>query len=71
MVQVCRAEACQARGADAVVDRARQMVDAGAAVELDEVFCLGNCALGPSAATEGQVHGRLDPDGVEIADRRA
>ena len=54
IVQICRAEACQARGADAVVDRARQVVDAGAAVELAEVFCLGNCALGPSAATTGQ-----------------
>ncbi|MGD9995832.1 MAG: NADH-ubiquinone oxidoreductase-F iron-sulfur binding region domain-containing protein, partial [Ilumatobacteraceae bacterium] len=64
VVQVCRAEACQARGADAVVARARQAVEAGAAVELAEVFCLGNCALGPSAATPGMVHGRLDPDGV-------
>ena len=66
VVQICRAEACQARGADAVVARAHQVVEAGAAIELAEVFCLGNCALGPSASTPGQVHGRLDPDAVEV-----
>ncbi len=64
IVQICRAEACQARGADAVMERARALSDSGAQVELAEVFCLGNCALGPSAATIGRLYGRLDPEAV-------
>ena len=31
----------------------------GADVEVDEVFCLGNCALGPSGTVDGRLHGRL------------
>ncbi len=69
LVQVCRAEACQARGADDVVRHARSAA-AGRAVELEEVFCLGNCALGPTVATPGRLHARVDAAGVEaiIAD---
>ncbi len=65
IVQVCRAEACQARGGEAVHARAAQLVEAGAAVELDDTFCLGNCALGPSVAVDGRVHARVDPVAVE------
>jgi formate dehydrogenase subunit gamma len=66
-VQVCRAEACQARGAGALVEHAQRSlgVDLGrttpdGAVTLDGVFCLGNCALGPAVAVDGQLHGRVD-----------
>ena len=31
-------------------------------VEVREVFCLGNCALGPSGMLDGRLHGRLDGD---------
>jgi formate dehydrogenase iron-sulfur subunit len=71
IVQICGAEACQARRCGAVVERAEQMVAAGAAVELVETFCLGNCALGPSVAVDGVVHGRVDPAGVEVLIDRA
>jgi formate dehydrogenase iron-sulfur subunit len=64
IVQVCRAEACQARGAAAVHARARQLVEGGAPVELDEVFCLGNCALGPSVAVGGRLYGGVDEPGI-------
>ena len=64
VVQVCRAEACQARGAADVVARAAELVAAGVAAELDEVFCLGNCALGPSVACGDRVHGRVDAEGL-------
>ena len=26
----------------------------------EQVFCLGNCALGPAAQVNGRLHGRLD-----------
>jgi formate dehydrogenase subunit gamma len=64
--RVCRAEACQAVGAQAVLDAVAERLGvpvggttADGAVTLDEVFCLGNCALGPSALVDGRLHGRL------------
>jgi formate dehydrogenase iron-sulfur subunit len=59
IVQVCRAEACQARGANGLLARATEMA-AGVDVEVDEVFCLGNCALGPSVAVDGRLYGGVD-----------
>jgi formate dehydrogenase iron-sulfur subunit len=70
VVQVCRAEACQARGADAVHDAARAAGE-GLPVEVDEVFCLGNCALGPSVSVAGRLHCRVSPEGVAAFVRAA
>ena len=71
VVQVCRAEACQAVGADALADEVERRlgVECGAtredgAVTLDEVFCLGNCALGPAAIVAGRVLGRVTADTI-------
>ena len=54
-VRVCRAEACQSVGAHELADHARRALGVGigettpdGSVTLDQVFCLGNCALGPS-----------------------
>jgi formate dehydrogenase subunit gamma len=60
-VRVCRAEACQAVGANALLAAVRERL-AGEAV--GEVFCLGNCALGPSAIVAGRVVGRATVDRV-------
>jgi formate dehydrogenase subunit gamma len=67
-VRICRAEACQAVGADRVLAHAEASLGtkAGAttedgAVTLDEVFCLGNCALGPTVAVGDRLHGRVSP----------
>jgi formate dehydrogenase subunit gamma len=67
VLQVCRAEACQAVGADAVGAhmRATLAVDwhgtsADGAVTLEPVFCLGLCATGPSALLDGKPIGRLN-----------
>lgn len=64
ILRLCRAEACQAVGSEALAEHAeRSLAAAGptAAWELDEVYCLGNCALGPSATLDGRLHARLDP----------
>lgn len=65
-LRICRAEACQAVGAEALGAHARRRlgVDFGettsdGAVTLDEVFCLGNCALGPAVQVDGRLHGRV------------
>ncbi len=59
-VAVCRGEACQSVGAEALYDATRARAGSlGADVEVAEVFCLGNCALGPSGTVDGRLHGRL------------
>ncbi|MDB5404153.1 MAG: dehydrogenase (ubiquinone) 24 kDa subunit [Rhodopila sp.] len=66
MLHVCRAEACQAVGADAFGAHVRDVLavdwhgtTADGAVTLEPVFCLGLCASGPSALLDGQPIGRL------------
>lgn len=61
-VSLCRAEACQARGAEGTVADATERWAGSTDVEVGEVFCLGNCALGPAGMLDGALHGRLTPD---------
>jgi formate dehydrogenase subunit gamma len=67
VVKLCRAEACQAMGADALVARAEDRLGVAVhettrdgAVTLEPVFCLGLCACGPAAMVDGRIVGRLD-----------
>lgn len=67
-VRICRAEACQAVGAEALAAHAKERLQTGfgettadCAVTLDEVFCLGNCALGPAVQVDGALRGRVTP----------
>lgn len=69
VVKVCRAEACQAVGADALVAHACTRLGVAmhetrsdGAVTLEQVFCLGNCALGPSITVDGKLHGKVSPE---------
>ncbi len=57
-VQICRAEACQARGVDALLDTAKAA--AGDRVALKTVYCLGLCSAGPAARKGDCVYARLD-----------
>lgn len=67
VLKLCRAEACQAMGADALADHAREKTgldwhdtSADGAITLEPVFCLGLCACGPAAMVDGRLVGRLD-----------
>lgn len=69
MVRVCRAEACQAVGCEALAEHAEQALKtsfggttADGAVTLKAVYCLGNCALGPSVMIDDDLHGRVAPE---------
>ena len=71
VVRLCRAEACQAQGADdfhaevkALLGLDWHQTGADGAVTLEPVFCLGLCACGPSAMVDGQLIGRADADAV-------
>ena len=61
-VDICRAEACQARGVEALVAPAVRA--AGERVQLRTVYCLGLCSIGPAARVGDHVHARLDEAGL-------
>ena len=61
-VQICRAEACQARGVEALIPGAGKA--AGDRVKLTTVYCLGLCSAGPSARVGDRLHARLDAAGL-------
>jgi formate dehydrogenase subunit gamma len=66
VVQVCRAEACQARGADALMAQAERILGctahstrADGAVSLLPVYCLGLCAQSPALMVGEELHARM------------
>jgi formate dehydrogenase subunit gamma len=66
-VRICRAEACQSVGGEALVSAAEARLgvpvgSTGGSVALTEVFCLGMCGLAPAAQVDGRVVARLDAD---------
>lgn len=69
VVQVCRAEACQAVGASTLEAHARKCLGidfhettADGSVTLEAVYCLGNCAVGPSLRVNDDIVGRVTPE---------
>ena len=58
VVQLCRAEACQARGVETLVPLAEAA--AGERVRLATVYCLGLCSVGPNARVGDSLYARLD-----------
>lgn len=57
VVKLCRAEACQARGSEALAESFRDE-----RVALETVYCLGLCAVGPNALVGERVYARLDAE---------
>ena len=67
VIKICRAEACQAMGAEALIEHAQRHLstDLGTTTTddvftLEAVYCLGNCALSPAIMIDAQLHGRVD-----------
>jgi len=56
VLKLCRAEACKARGVEALVP----IADNQNRVKVEAVYCLGLCAVGPSAMVGDTVYARLD-----------
>ena len=72
VLKLCRAEACQSRGGEALADRVRELLGIDfhgttpdGAVTLEPVYCLGLCACAPAAMLDDDLHGRLDADCLE------
>lgn len=67
VLKLCRAEACQAAGGDAIAARAEAKLGITIGnttpddrVTLEPIYCLGLCATAPSAMLDGRLVGRLD-----------
>ena len=67
VLKLCRAEACQSMGSDALVAQLEKSLgvrcgetSADGSVTLEAVYCLGLCAVAPSAMLDGAVVGRLN-----------
>jgi len=66
VIYLCRAEACQAVGAVALEAHARQALgidfhgtSADGRFTLEPVYCLGNCATGPSLLVDRELHSHM------------
>lgn len=60
VVKLCQSEACQSMGSVQLKSDIEQGLSADVAIET--IYCLGNCALAPSALVDGQIYGRLDAE---------
>ena len=80
VLKLCRAEACQAMGADRVAAHAQKALGIDfhettrdGKVTLEPIFCLGLCACAPAAMVDGRLVGRVDEAAVDaiLAEVRA
>ncbi len=79
VLKLCRAEACQSMGCEALVARAEEALGtpcggtSADGVTLEAVYCLGLCATSPSAMLDGRPVARLDERRLDalIAEARA
>jgi formate dehydrogenase subunit gamma len=67
VLKLCRAEACQAAGGDALAARAEARLGVrfgdttrDGRVTLEPVYCLGLCSVSPSAMIDGRIVARID-----------
>ena len=72
VLKLCRAEACQSCGGDALAARAQDRLgirlgetSGDGCVTLEPVYCLGLCSVSPSAMIDGRIVGRLDDEKLD------
>jgi len=65
LVKLCRAEACQARGGEALAAAIEAHLAGRTDVAIEAVYCLGLCASGPAAMVDGRPYARLDAGALE------
>lgn len=73
VLKLCRAEACQAAGGEALAAQAEASLgvafgqtSADGRVTLEPVYCLGLCSVSPSAMLDGRVIARLDRKKLDV-----
>jgi formate dehydrogenase subunit gamma len=72
VLQICRAESCQAAGGRLLERRAQQRLGVGFGettpdghITLEAVYCLGLCACSPAVMIDNEVHGRVTPERLD------
>ena len=72
VVKICRAEACQAVGSEALAQHAQKAIgcDFHASTNdgkftLEPIYCLGLCACGPNVMIDGQSYGRVSAEKLD------
>lgn len=58
VLKLCRAEACKARGVEALVP----IAEGQSRVKIEAIYCLGLCSVGPAAMIGDKVYARLDAE---------
>lgn len=76
-LRLCRAEACQAVGAEALAAHAKRALGvdfhgttADREFTLEPVYCLGTCACGPSLMLDDDLHGEVTPERFDALVKR-
>jgi len=69
VLEICRAEACQSMGADALIAHAHDTLGCSfhettpdGNVTLEPVYCLGLCAQSPAIMVDGKPYARITPE---------
>jgi len=72
LIQICRAEACQAMGSREIEKHAKSSLgldygetSADGSITLEQVYCLGNCARSPSVSLNNKVYARVTPESFD------
>ena len=72
MLQICRAESCQAMGSEALEAHAKKCLGVDyhqttedSAITLEAVYCLGNCALSPTVVMNDEIYGRVSASDLD------
>lgn len=72
IVQICRAESCQAMGCDALEAHVKSTLGidyhqttADGAITLEPVYCLGNCACSPAVMIDEEIYGRVSASKID------
>jgi formate dehydrogenase subunit gamma len=68
VLKICRAESCQSMGCDALIQHVERRLGVklgettpDQSLTVEQVFCLGNCALSPAVMLDGEPYGRVSP----------
>jgi formate dehydrogenase subunit gamma len=69
VIKICRAEACQSMGTEHLCEHAERTLktslggtSADGNYTIEQVFCLGNCALSPAVMIDDKLFGKVDPE---------
>lgn len=71
VIEVCRAESCQAKGGRAIEEAVKAKLGLGfdettedGQITLEPVYCLGNCGCSPAVKIDANIYGRVTKNSI-------